>query len=1229
MALRHAPVLSTTCCRYFWLVTLTILFGGACGPTVTLLKPDNRPIPVQMQQWRSMIEEPGNDSDQVTAAAWNAWLFGNDSDLARRGFLASWQKKGGELSGFGLAEVCSFGPCPRQAAETWLTLLETSSVTLRRVAVHRLVNLLDRVPGLAKQTLPALQARIPKARGSELLDVQAAEILFHQRVFAERKPFSGAPVRWQVEGPYSNASWPPDQWDTGCDSFTREVFTPLGELTLHPLESGAFRAETSIHIRAGGRYLFRVSAGCSVRIQLNQVVLYDKNNLLDYYSVSEDIPTNLTQGDHQLVVWAQTAHGGEKVVVRFVADGQDGETTDDLDSFPTALAAWARAAVALASEDVPTAENALNDVRAIAPDWAPAHLENARKIELGIAVSADVRDDLIDQELQWALSRDATLVAARLEMIRRLVRKGALPAADELVRDGMKLQRSWIEEEDSFAVLGAQVADLNGYRPEAEAVLRGVLETHPDNCGARRSLVEMLMDRPNEAKVWLNLPPGPQACSATVRIPVAIALRAGDAAGAISYVRELRAQEPEDDALFRDEIRALLLAGQHKKARNLLSERQHRYPRSGDYGFWAADIAAELNDTDTSRKEWGALSTGADVDSEHRRRLAALGFDSVFRPFRREGTDVAVQQNALDTITANTMFLLDDWIVVYFSDGSAAYRAHILVRILNESAVYQLGELDVPFGAEVERVRTIKPDGRILEPEDIHEKASLSFVDLEVGDIIEFAYVRFEDFSIPLAPYRAADTFYFQSFDGPVADSRCIVVYADNLKPEFWIRSGGGITPEPIPDLVAPPGFLVRGFRTRHLPQARLEPLAIQGSSNVPQLTVATANWDKIRHAIAGQLRQLQRIPPDLRIKLGQLKTSDKAEVDKIADVFRLIRRAIAEGEGGLLRTSAEYTWAKKSGERAILLWAALRYCGWDAKLLLVHPADRNDDNLRDGANWSRYSYPVVYVRLEKQELWLDLTSGDNGFDYLPPTLQKRPAMDPFSDAPHTELWTPEFPPERELHTIMIGAYLSNKGELTGHVEERQRGATALASRHFLAQSDRESILSAIQTRLSLSFPLVTVDDFEVLGLHEPEQPLIVRYSFVSPAAKQGGGDIRELEFRVFPEELGKNYAPLPERSTPLWINTTAIQDIVLHLTAEPPLQFEETPKSTSFHNPLSTLDLTVERKPATKEGDTLVIRKRLRLRAQIVEPESYELLKSTASRIDRLDRIRIGFGVK
>lgn len=1254
-------VASLSCVRSLWWLIGAVSLGAACGPAVTLLKPDNRPLSIQREEWRSIIDDPENDGWQVSAAAWNAWVFGNDWDVARAGFYAAWTTERLELAGFGLAEVCTFGPCARQAAETWIELLQTSSPAMRRVAVHRLVTLLERVPGLARQTLAVVRGRLHRASGSERLDLQAAETILHQRVYGERLPLVGAPLDWRVDGPYPLPAWPVGSQSsvrspTGSDQMakphsggdirsprppdtlrhifsktlrTRDVKAPLGELVLHPTAAGVFRAETSIDISAPGPYVLRISADCAVKLELDGNVLYDKNTQLSYFQSTQDTSIQLTFGRHHLVLWAETGHGGEQVVVQLVEDVPGSDSLDTPKSFPALLTAWLRATAALKVVDARAAEEELEKIQVVAPDWAALHTANAFRIEQDLSIPAEIRENLVDQELQWALSLDAAQVIARQQMIRRLVRKGAVQAAETLVRDGVQLQRSVAHEEEGFSVLGAQVADLQGYRPEAEAVLRGVVQSHPDSCEARRSLVEMLTDRPIEAKEWLNLPPGPGACPATIRMPTSLALRAGDGAAALRNVRALRAQEPEDDALFRDEIRALVLVNQHTEARELLFERLNRYPQLGEFGFWAADIAAELNDADTSRKEWSALSIGANVDSEHRRRLAVLGFDPILNAFRRNGADLAHRHEVSKTDGASAVYVLDDRIVVYFPDGSAAYRTHVLIQIRNEAAVDQLGELEVPFGAEMERVRTIKPDGRILEPEDIHEKESLSLVDLEVNDIIELASVRFEDPSVLPAPTRAAETFYFQSFDAPIVESRCVVVYADNLEPMFWVRSGGGVMPEAIPDLTAPPGFQVRAYRTRNLPQARLEPMAIQATKNLPRLTVATASWEQIRGTIAARLNKLRRIPNDLRKNVDEIRSSTKSEVDQVGDVFRLIRRSSAESVGEFLQTSSEHTWAKKSGERAILLWSALTYGGWDADFILVHPADNNDDDLRDGPNWLRYNYPVVRVRTGEEELWLDLTSGDNVFDYLPPSLHKRPGMDPFANGVHTEIWTPAFPAELELHTVFVNAYLSSDGELRGYVEEYQRGAMAMASRHFLILSDEEAALSAIQTRLGRSFPLATIDDVEIIDLREPDEPLRLRYSFAAPVANPNGRLVQELEFRIFPEELGKNYAALPQRTTPLWVNAPTVQDIVIHLTVAPPLKFEETPHSTSFHNSLTTLDVTVEPKPASKEGESLVIRKKWQFPAQIVEPEQYELLKATASRVDRQDRIRIGFGLR
>src|SRR5439155_12252691 len=100
-------------------------------------------------------------------------------------------------------------------------------------------------------------------------------------------------------------------------------------------------------------------------------------------------------------------------------------------------------------------------------------------------------------------------------------------------------------------------------------------------------------------------------------------------------------------------------------------------------------------------------------------------------------------------------------------DGGAVERVHTLARVLDKKGISRFGEAHIPGDAQVLHLRNIKPDGRVLEPESIPGKDSVSLPGLEPGDAVEIDYLRAYAPRGPEAPGTTFGAFFFRDDETP------------------------------------------------------------------------------------------------------------------------------------------------------------------------------------------------------------------------------------------------------------------------------------------------------------------------------------------------------------------------------------------------------------------------------------------------------------------------------
>lgn len=137
--------------------------------------------------------------------------------------------------------------------------------------------------------------------------------------------------------------------------------------------------------------------------------------------------------------------------------------------------------------------------------------------------------------------------------------------------------------------------------------------------------------------------------------------------------------------------------------------------------------------------------------------------------------------------------LLDEMERFYDEDGSSWLFRHLVMELRSKEALDEFGEIS-PGGARVVRLRVLKPNGSVTEPERHSGLEDLSLPELSPGDIVELLTVRqdeaprlggfFETRALDHSPVPALTRGYVVSFPEGWDDARGLEVVQRGVAPE-------------------------------------------------------------------------------------------------------------------------------------------------------------------------------------------------------------------------------------------------------------------------------------------------------------------------------------------------------------------------------------------------------------------------------------------------------------
>ncbi len=1155
---------------------------------------------------------------------------------------------------------------------------------LALVALRRLADLTEGSPDQAAQVdravaslaeagvrltgLAAFRARVAR--------VAAAETRGDLPAVARLRAENGAVSAWSLAGPFGalhaldfEHPWPPEQGALpaeapapllGAPRPTRPLPAPDGLASLEgePSEGEQHYLAAELTAARGGRYLVVVGASASLRTWLDGAPLLERRGFAGPAPQQLIRPVELAPGRHHLLV--KLARGGARtgLVVNLVrADGAPSDVTSaalapgplpvaapgpwpapsltpgDLASAlrPGGLAlANLLAARDAASSDLEGAKGLVEAALAAHPASAPLLLARAGTCESDPSLDEQMARGRAEAALRLALAGDPGEAEARLTLAALMRRSERSLDAEALLAD---LPKGPAGRPAALAAQ-ARVALDRGLAEQAEGLAEAALKAG-GSCDAQKLLADQAGRRDAvaaEAALVEGLAAG---CRGGRERQVRLLEQRGDPAGVLEALAPVLALRPGQLQPALQRAAALAAQGDHAAAARSLEEVLVLWPRSVGLLKAAADQRELAGDRPAARRlrERALVVDGSDLGL--RRALALEDGHDLLDDVAQDGR--AALEAYLATPrreAAGAVLVLDAAAIEFHPGGAATERVHQLIRVLDQEAVDQYGELAAPAGAQLLALRTVKADGRVLEPEGGEGKGTASLSGLEPGDFVELEYLRGVR-----GPHGrqgvSADPFFFATPGAGMVRSTYLV----RAPPGLGLSADGhglaapGASAPGDPEVVREGGYeLVRVERTDVapvIPEPGAPPaqeftpfvhVGAGGGREAAQLALADAAVGRTAltlevRALAEEVRAAAGAAPGP----GAAAAEWSAEEALVRAAYARVRQRVV-GPAGSFGDEASVVLSRGRGSRLVLLKALLDALGVRARFALARPVTADATRYRFPSP-GLWSVPLLRVELAGRVIWLDPSARQQPFGLLQERARGAEALLlPAPGEPPELVRTPEEAGAAEGRELDLAVTLRADGSAEVGGVDRYHGAQGAAAKAGFERLDEAARRQGVESLLARGFRGFTLASHAIEGEADPEVPLTLRWRGSAPGLAREARGALELDAPLLQLRLGARYVQLAARTTPLLVEATERATLRLRATPPPGASAEARPP-VRLTTPFGTFT-----REERVEGGVLLREDRLLLRRGRVAPADYPAFAAFCAAVDALQARPVSF---
>lgn len=1104
--------------------------------------------------------------------------------------------------------------------------LEGSVPGYRERVAALLAAQVERLPFEARTTARDLQARLALRAGdaAQLAAVaQAAGCITRMRVAG---PFGHRELLGFDEGFGVDVGTPLlDTYALGPrrgDQDTRAVASLGCSVNLGggPLGIGGTRfAQAELQVVQSGQQLLRVDSPNSFEVFVDGESRLRVDRRKAAVAQVHLLPIDLTAGSHLLTIKLTSRHPNP--VLSFASVPWDGSAAATLN---------AENLVA----DTPYLHFLRAAVQQIRGDWVGARMtlkavDQAEQVSPYLWVqraAVALNDPLLpgdkakDQSTQWlnrAVERDKNLWSPLLQLATGMISNGRVP-------EGILALQGLAKRFNQMPAIGltlAKVLRSQGLDEPAYTELTRLTRRLPGACSPRNALLSLLLEQQRHVEAaqvvdelmtcdarsrarlqqlvrqrkWqlaeqelnrLHELQSPQSFYEYRLTALDLATQRGDIATRRAQLQALAVALPRSERVVLEELNLLAEEGQSAAALEQLNAAFAAHP--ADMGaFWTL---------------WPALGGAAPLTEYRRDGLAAI------EAYERSGHSYQEPQ----------VLVFDYMALALFADGSSSELVHTIQRPQSAEAVDALAEVSMPEDAQPLTLRVIKADGRVLEPDAVPGKDTISMPNVEVGDYVEVEFLRHVPPQDGFPAGYLGDRFYFRSFEIPFEHSEFVVIAPAGVQLEVDPR---GQAPTAVRRELD--GRVEYRFMAQQQASLSQEPNSVSAVEYIPSVRVGFGvSWEHYVDTMRDMLSGLDVRDPYLADQVQTLLADVPAE-DTQAKVRRLYDYVLeeVESESNDLFTQAATMLYRRSGNRARVLRYLLSLADIPAELVVVRSAatDQTEGGLIDD---DAYEHLLVRVGDGAGQLqWLFTASRQAPFGYLPSLLTGQPALVLAEGAPRAT--TPEAQAGAELRSFDVHITLAEDGAGKVEVKERIRGSGAVSWR-----SELERIAAADLSRrfegeyINRLFPGAKLLHLEVQGLEQKRGPIVLAYALeVEGLARKTGA--RWAVPALFESQLAAAHARVPSRETTAFTGAMVETEVVLHVHAPEGARF--LPPAGDVEESLGDTRARFTRTVVENEQG-VTLRRTFKLPTLRIAPEAYPDFVQFCRRVDGAEALELEY---
>ena len=1051
---------------------------------------------------------------------------------------------------------------------------------------------------------------------------------------------------------------------------SRALDFPDGDvgLDLEPSDGDVFYAASELRIERGGDYLAWIEGAAALELRLDGAVVLSRVPYPREMPRAQTVAVKLSPGTHQALVRWSRAEGARFRLTLVRADGAPAdfasaapaelkgarlEAPCALGSACSARGAWAeptslrRMAEDRLREDDGDPLAAWLLARAVIGDErAPARLAVARAVALSasgapalvLRAQEVMRDPEVPDrlgrsralvDLAQAARKDPLLLRARLtaaalqrdaeryddaaqelqqaEAALRHLRDPARPAGATPASLAVAIRSSAADALPARLQLArARLLDAQGNTAAARAGVEAALRTDPGRCDARSLRYELsrrdgsVPDQRKAAEALLPCGDGASTLAGLLRDRRDLA-RAEELFAVLAAAHP--AQPPRLHALA--EIQGA--RNETAAAVRTLQKAAALAPRSADPLRRLAGVFEASGDAkaaDQTRARALALAPG---DLALRRQLALSRGEDVLRWADRDGLALARDSGVKAPPGASAVRLLDQGAVQVYPDGGAVERVHSVVRVLDKRGVSRFGEAHLPGDADILRLRTIKRDGRTLEPESIPEKEGVTMPGLEPGDAVEIDYLRAIAPRGPELPGIGLGGFFFRDEQTPMVLSTYEVRAPATLPLEVDAHNAA------VPAIEKVAGEQRFRMTARDVAPQEPEPHQPPEAETMPWIQVGSG---------AGQ-RDLVRSMADWALLRGRpgAATDELARAagggtprERAARIHAAVAQAVrGRSQGSDFSLPAAHVLAQGRGNRLLALKAALASAGIGSHIVQVRGFNQDQAPYRFPRP-DAYGWAVLRIDLPGQAAWVDPSYRLAPFDELPPFLRGQDAwVVPEPGEEPRQIRTPAGP-SGDGREVALQLELDSTGAATGGGRDRHLGFEAAGLKDALERFDETQRKQAVESMLGRGLRGVELDSLAAEGDSEVGGATTLVYGLRVHLARRDGARLL-VPASLSPQRLSRRWVQKADRTLPLLVDSAEKQTTRAEIALPQGFHLRAPPAPVALRTEYGEFTWS-----AREQRGKLVIEESFALPQQRVVPGRYAAFADFARRVDEVE---------